>query len=143
MDVFWTVLITLGIVATCAAMHFQVLVALPPLLRRVTRMKAHTRMAIGLMIAFVSHIVHIAIFALVYRILHDTEFGRLEGSHNGTYMEMMYYSCSVYSTLGFGDIVPTGHLRMLTAFESLTGLVLIAWTASFLFLYMQKLAHLD
>jgi hypothetical protein len=37
-----------------------------------------------------------------------------------------------------GDIQPHGDLRFLTGIESLTGLVLITWTASFLFVEMQR-----
>jgi hypothetical protein len=35
-------------------------------------------------------------------------------------------------------LTPTGDLRLLAAVEVLTGVVLVAWTASFLFLVMQK-----
>ena len=40
-------------------------------------------------------------------------------------------------SLGFGDISPYGSLRFMTALETLTGLLLIAWTASFIYLEMQ------
>ena len=39
-----------------------------------------------------------------------------------------YYSATTYTGLGFGDITPTSTLRLFTAIEALTGLVLIAWT---------------
>ena len=42
-------------------------------------------------------------------------------------------------TVGFGDIVPTGPLRLLAGMEALTGFVLITWTASFLYLEMNRL----
>ena len=44
----------------------------------------------------------------------------------------------LFSTIGFGDISPVGNLKYLTGLEALTGLVLITWTASFLFIEMQK-----
>jgi len=47
----------------------------------------------------------------------------------------IYYS---FTTLCFGDIEPFGSIRYLTGFESLTGLVLIAWAASFLYFEMQR-----
>ncbi|NIQ12844.1 MAG: two pore domain potassium channel family protein, partial [Candidatus Dadabacteria bacterium] len=44
-----------------------------------------------------------------------------------------------YTSLGMGDIYPLGRpIRFLTGLESLTGLVLITWTASFLFIEMQR-----
>jgi predicted PurR-regulated permease PerM len=40
--------------------------------------------------------------------------------------------------LGFGDIRPTSPLRLFTAIEAITGLVLIAWTAFAVFLAMRQ-----
>jgi len=40
--------------------------------------------------------------------------------------------------VGFGDLVPIGPIRMLTAAEGLTGLALVTWSASFTFLAMQR-----
>ncbi|MCA9111260.1 MAG: two pore domain potassium channel family protein, partial [Planctomycetaceae bacterium] len=48
-----------------------------------------------------------------------------------------YFSFVAYTSLGFGDITPKGPVRFMTALETLTGLILIAWTASFIFLQMQ------
>jgi hypothetical protein len=53
-------------------------------------------------------------------------------------MDCVYFSFTVFSTVGFGDIEPTGNLRFLTGIESLTGLVLITWSASFLYFEMQR-----
>ena len=46
---------------------------------------------------------------------------------------------AAFTTVGFGDIVPTGPLRLLAGMEALTGFVLITWTASFLYLEMNRL----
>jgi hypothetical protein len=53
-------------------------------------------------------------------------------------LDQVYYSAVVYTTLGFGDVVPGGAIRFLTGVESVTGLVLITWSASFTFLEMQR-----
>ena len=55
--------------------------------------------------------------------------------------DCVYYSFVTYTTLGFGDLIPTGPLRFLTGIESLTGLVLITWTASCIYLQMETLYH--
>ena len=44
----------------------------------------------------------------------------------------------VYTTVGFGDLVPAGPIRMISSTEALTGLSLITWTASFTYLQMQR-----
>jgi hypothetical protein len=49
----------------------------------------------------------------------------------------------VYTTVGFGDLVPEAGLRLLTAFTSLTGLVMITWSASLTFVEMQRARHRD
>ena len=52
-------------------------------------------------------------------------------------------ACSVgapqrFTTLGFGDLNPLGALRIIASLKSLTGLVLIGWSASFTYLSMQE-----
>jgi hypothetical protein len=43
-----------------------------------------------------------------------------------------------YTTLGLGDVVPTGAVRFLAGVEALSGFVLITWSASFTFLEMER-----
>ena len=52
--------------------------------------------------------------------------------------DCVYYSFITYTSLGFGDIIPTDYLRFITGIEGLTGLLLIAWTASFVYVQMQR-----
>ena len=65
-------------------------------------------------------------------------FGALVGEHQGQFGDSLYYSFVCYTSLGFGDITPEGPIRYLTGVEALTGLMLIAWTASFLYIEMQQ-----
>ena len=65
-------------------------------------------------------------------------WGHFKGNFDGSLLDCVYFSFTSYTTLGFGDIVPFGDLRFLTGLESLTGLVLITWTASFLYLEMTR-----
>jgi len=89
--------------------------------------------------ALVAHSVEVWIFAIAYFLMdHAGNWGRLEGHFNGSLMDCVYFSFTTFTTLGFGDIEPIGAVRYLTGLESLTGLVLITWTASFLFVEMQR-----
>ena len=55
-----------------------------------------------------------------------------------------YYSLVVYTSIGFGDIIPVSRpMRIITAGEGLTGAILIAWTASFMFFHMQQFWAVD
>ena len=65
-------------------------------------------------------------------------YGSLEGEFSRSLLDTSYYSFVVYTSLGFGDITPVGPIRFMTNLETMTGLVMIAWTASFLFMQMQK-----
>lgn len=69
---------------------------------------------------------------------HAEGWGRLTGNFDGSLMDCVYFSFTTFNTLGFGDIQPIGEMRFLTGIQALTGLVLITWTASFLFVEMQK-----
>ena len=41
-------------------------------------------------------------------------------------------------TLGIGDVFPTGALRVIAGIESLLGLLMMTWSASFTFIYMER-----
>ena len=50
-----------------------------------------------------------------------------------------YYSAITYTAVGYGDILPTGAIRLLAVAESLNGLLLIGWSGAFTFIAMEKL----
>ena len=41
-------------------------------------------------------------------------------------------------SLGYGDVVPSGDLRLLAGMEALNGLLLIGWSASYTFIAMER-----
>lgn len=88
------------------------------------------------------HIIEIWCYALAYWGL-VTQFpgaGFVHGEHaQDTLFDVVYLSATVYSTVGFGDLAPVGPIRIIAGMESLTGLLLIAWSASFTFLEMSRL----
>lgn len=88
---------------------------------------------------FVAHYLEIVLYALGYYWLVDRyELGTLQGNIDPGLGSYVYFSAVTYTSLGMGDIVPTGGLRLLVSFEALTGLVMITWSASYTFLHMQK-----
>jgi hypothetical protein len=79
------------------------------------------------------------LFASGYFFLVGIEgLGRLTGLELAGLTDYVYYSAMVYTTVGFGDVVPNGAIRFMTGMEALTGLVMITWSASFTFLEMQR-----
>ncbi|MXX94381.1 MAG: two pore domain potassium channel family protein [Gammaproteobacteria bacterium] len=83
-----------------------------------------------------AHVIEVKLYACVYFVLtHVGGFGEVLNATTGARVEdwgtFTYYSYAVYTTLGFGDLVPVGLIRILTGIESVVGLALIAWTATF------------
>ncbi len=64
--------------------------------------------------------------------------GQLRGDVSEGPFDYVYFSVSTYTSVGFGDLVPVGPIRVLAGAEALAGLVLVAWSASFTFLEMQR-----
>lgn len=62
----------------------------------------------------------------------------IAGETSGGFLEFVYFSAVSYTTVGFGEIYPTGPIRFTAAFEALTGLVMITWSASFTFVVMGR-----
>lgn len=97
------------------------------------------RLTAVVLILLLTHTAQIVLFGLGYHFMVDAEHG-LQGVYDGTFNDAIYFSAAVYTTVGFGDITPLGYLRLMVSFEALAGLVLIAWSASFTFVAMTKLA---
>ncbi len=126
------------VVAVAVGLHYEFLYRLTKFLPRL-RIRHRFRIVIGVIASLIAHALQIWIFALAYYYMHSGEnWGQLGGAFNGSLTDAAYFSFTTYTTLGYGDIEPTGHLRFLAGIESLTGLVLITWTASFLYLEMRK-----
>lgn len=131
-------LINCLVVAFAVIVHYEFLFQLTSAIPRM-KLPHRFRIVFGVFGSLIAHAVEVWIFAFAYFFMvHSEGWGTLEGSFNGSLMDCAYYSFTVFSTLGFGDIEPSGNLRYLTGIESLTGLVLITWSASFLFFEMQK-----
>ena len=106
---------------------------------RLTDKFPQIRLGYGVIVSLIAHSIEITLFALAYRASIASGFGTLEGNFTGSVADHLYFSYAAFTTVGFGDIVPTGPLRLLAGMEALTGFVLITWTASFLYLEMNRL----
>ncbi|MEM8783565.1 MAG: potassium channel family protein [Planctomycetota bacterium] len=95
---------------------------------------------IGVLVVLLVHVLEITLFAgVMFGLWHANPdwIGRLEGLEVNAFADVWYFSACVYTTVGFGDIVPTGPGRFFTGIEALVGLLMITWSASFTFLVMQ------
>lgn len=127
-----------AVVSICVILHYEFLYRLTRWIPKLP-IPHRSRIVVGVFGALIAHAIEVWIFAFAYYFMHHAEgWGHFVGSENADLLDCVYYSFTTFSTLGFGDIVPRGDLRYLTGIESLTGLVLITWSASFLFLEMQS-----
>jgi hypothetical protein len=131
-------IINLTLVATTVLIHYETLYYLAKRLPSL-HTKPRFRVLGGLYVIILAHIVEIWLFALgYYFMVHVGGFGELSGNVTHGLLDNCYFSFTTYTTLGYGDIQPSGYLRFLAGLESLTGLLMITWSASFMFLEMQK-----
>lgn len=126
------------VVVLTVVLHYECLLRLSMLLPRLKRW-SRFRLVAGVLGAMVAHALEVWCFALAYwLVITYTGWGTLHGAFDGSLLDCVYFSFTSFTTIGFGDIQPEGPLKFLTGLEALTGLMLITWTASFLFVEMQK-----
>jgi hypothetical protein len=131
------------VIALVVTIHYEFLYQFTRLMPRL-RMRHRFRILLGVFAALSAHAVEVWIFAGSYFLMvRSGRWGALTGNFEGTLLDCVYFSFTSYTTLGTGDIEPFGDIRFLTGLESLTGLVLITWTASFLYLEMTRYWNSD
>ena len=126
------------VVLVVVTIHYEFLYRATRAMPRL-RIPHRYRILAGVFAALAAHAIEIWVFAAAYFFMHRADgWGSLAGNFDGSLLDCAYFSFTVFTTLGFGDIEPLGELRYLTGIESLTGLVMITWSASFLFVEMQR-----
>ena len=92
-----------------------------------------------ILIAIIAHLIEIILFQIAYVwLVPSPGHGEIVGAESIGWSENFYFSAVTYTSLGYGDLTPTGNLRFVATIEALTGLIMIAWTATFAFLVMQR-----
>lgn len=105
-------------------------------------MKPRQQMVVVIMAIFAAHTVEIWLYAVTYYLLDQmtpiTDIVDVADNLSGSFLDYLYFSTVSYTSLGLGDLYPVGPLRLMTGIESLNGLLLIGWSASFTYLVMEK-----
>ena len=103
------------------------------------RLKPRFRIVIMIYGLLALHALEIGLFGMaLWGLSTIPGFGTLLSDDVLAAADYIYFSATVYSTLGFGDLVPTGPVRLLAGAESVTGLLMITWSASFTYLEMVR-----
>lgn len=133
------VLATLTAVGASVLVHYEGLFALSTRLAARSRMLRRRKVLLAIWTILFLHIVEIWIFGLLcWLLMLWPACGHIAGANPINLMNSFYLSATTFTTLGFGDLAPVGAVRFLIGTESLVGLVLITWSASFSFLEMQQ-----
>ena len=89
--------------------------------------------------AVVAHGLEIALYgAGFYALASHADVGGFVRPAVVSLINCLYFSAETYSSLGFGDLAPVGPIRLLAGVEALNGLLLIGWSASFLYICMER-----
>ncbi|MCF3595057.1 potassium channel family protein [Rhodobacteraceae bacterium LMO-12] len=81
-----------------------------------------------------AHVIESGFYAVGLVIGESMGLGGLVQENVISPMDVFYFSVVNYTSLGLGDIYPTGHLRLLAGVETLNGFLLISCSASTIFL---------
>ena len=125
------------LIALTTLIHYEVLrglhVGLPKL-----RIANRAKLLIVIYAALLAHALEIGLYAVaLFGLIRYLDAGSLSGGETSL-LDCVYFSAETYTSLGLGDIAPAGPVRLLAGVEALNGLLLIAWSASYTYLAMEK-----
>ncbi len=141
MTLFLVFIINTFLVLATIVIHYEVLFQLSKRLSLTKKITPSYKVLICVFTIFLAHVVEIWLFGLGYYFSSQLDgIGNLFGktATHGIILDYVYLSFVTYTTVGYGDLVASGYLRYLTGVEALVGLILITWSASFLFIEMGK-----
>lgn len=130
--------VTLVTVLLAVFLHHEVL---NTLYRRLPALgnRSRWRMLLLVLVIFAVHTVEIWLFAGAYwLLLGHLAIGQMTTRTPPDMFDLLYFSASTYTTVGYGDVVVQGAIRILAGTEGLMGLILITWSASFTYSELQR-----
>lgn len=134
--------ISLGLILFCIAVFYEIMAHVWLLLPRFEG-RPRTQIVFTVLASFVGHTIAVWAFGIAYYILDKYfDFGTLNGTITREFIEYIYFSAVSYSSLGLGDVYPSGGLQLLVGVEAILGLILIGWTITFTYIVTERyLAH--
>ncbi len=100
---------------------------------------ARTKLIVVIFGAFIAHAAEIVLYGLaIYALVRIFGLGTLGDPGSFTLNVSLYFSAETYTSLGYGDLLPSGDLRLIAGAEALNGLLLIGWSASYTYIAMER-----
>ncbi|MGL6110745.1 MAG: potassium channel family protein [Rubrivivax sp.] len=119
--------------------HYEALRALSYTLPRLS-MPPRIKVVVVILGAFAAHSIEMMMYAVtIYWLAWHHGSGTLGDTDQPSLMTCVYFASTTYTSLGYGDVVPTGALKLFAGSMALTGLLLIGWTAAYVFIAMERL----
>jgi hypothetical protein len=126
-------LLGLVLVLFCGGVHYATMTSLQNLLARLNFSRA-AKSQLALLGLSTAHLIEAAMYASGFHFGERMGLGSFAGAETSDAMSVFYFSLVNFTSLGLGDIYPTGHLRFLAGLESLNGFLLISCSAAMLYL---------
>ncbi len=87
---------------------------------------------LSLMLIFALHVAESLLFAGVYWTSHQLlELGEFTKAFKPIFRDYFYHSLVTMTTLGMSEFNPEGHIKFITAMQSLLGFMMLTWSATF------------
>jgi Ion channel len=96
-------------------------------INRVKRMHLYSVAGVVLLMFLVS-VIEVLVWSVTYLWL-----GAIEGLEQAAYFSMV-----TFTTLGYGDVVLSGHWRLLGSFEAANGIIMFGWTTAIVLAVVQR-----
>lgn len=134
----FAIFFSLMLIAFTTVIHYEVLRGLYARLPGI-HIPSRTKLLVVVFTAFVAHAVEIGLYGVVLcGLIRYVGVGGLKGPNGATLLNCLYFSAETYSSLGFGDLIPVGPIRLLAGAEALNGLLLLGWSASYIYIAMER-----
>lgn len=98
----------------------------------IPRLHYRLRILVVFFAVFMAHLIEISIYAFAFYLFRDHfGLGGFSEKFDGTVIDYLNYSAVSYTTVGLSAFKAEGPMKIITCLESLTGFMLITWSASF------------
>lgn len=126
------------LIAITTVIHYEMLRALNASLPALS-IPSRTKLLVVIFSAFVAHAMEMGVYGLaLFVLVKYMAVGSLSGPVGFSLVNCLYFSAETYTSLGFGDLTPVGSIRLLAGAEALNGLLLIGWSASYIYIAMER-----
>ncbi len=125
------------LVVLTTVVHYEVLRGMTLTLPGID-IRPRLKLIVVILVAFAAHAVEVFMYALAFYVLGGHFDAGALGAGAPSLKVGLYFSAETYTSLGYGDVVPSGPLRLLAGVEALNGLLLIGWSASYTYIAMER-----